>query len=427
MTQTIMLVKTETNANNNKFYRLELRADGSVFANWGRVGASGQSMTYPGGQATFDKKLREKKRKGYQEVEVVDGGNTKAANQTVLQKASAKGLAKDGFSDDERLLKLVDSIVAVNAHDITTASGGKITLADGVLRTPLGVIGQTSLDKADEILVELNLATSGSGGADRTEQVKLLEQYLMLVPQKVGARRGWEDDLLTPAAIGQQVDFVKQLRDSLDFVEAQQQAASGSSAPEVAFRYKMGVIEADDPRFEQVRSAFARTLNDRHPSRRYKLVGLYDVFDGDEPYARYADARERLGNEGWYWHGTRASNVLSILSKGLYVPPANASFTTGRMFGPGVYMSKQSTKSLNYSGGYWAGQQMSDKAFMFSLQAVMGSSYRPTTAWRNSWADVHAKHNSINVAAGTAGVANHEAIVWNLDQLRMRYLCEFSL
>lgn len=426
MNQSIMLVKTETNANNNKFYSLELHDDGSVFASWGRVGAAGQSMVYGGGQATFDKKLREKKRKGYQEVEVVDGGNTKAANQAVLQQASAKGLAKDGFSDDARLLALVDSIVAVNAHDIATASGGKITLADGVPITPLGVIGKTSLDKADEILFDLNLSLSGPTSIDRPEQVKLLEQYLMLVPQKVGARRGWEDNLLNLNAIGAQVDFVKQLRDSLDFVEAQQQAASGSSAPEVAFRYKMGVIESTDPRFEQVDRSFRRTLNSRHAARRYKLVGLYDVFDGDEPYARYAAARDSLGNEGWYWHGTRASNVLSILSKGLYVPPANASFTTRRMFGPGVYVSKQSTKSLNYSGGWWAGQALSNKAFMFSLQAVMGNSYHPTTSWRNSWNDVHSKYDSIDVPPGSL-VQNHEAIVWNLDQIHLRYLCEFSL
>ena len=70
-----MLVKTETNANNNKFYELKLDGD-SVFARWGRVGAEGQSMTYAGGEATFDKKAREKQRKGYQEVEVIDGGNT---------------------------------------------------------------------------------------------------------------------------------------------------------------------------------------------------------------------------------------------------------------------------------------------------------------------------------------------------------------
>ena len=37
------------------------------------------------------------------------------------------------------------------------------------------------------------------------------------------------------------------------------------------------------------------------------------------------------------------------------------------------------------------------------------------------------KHwNSINVRPGHGGVRNHEAIVWNIDQIRVRYLCEFD-
>ena len=34
--------------------------------------------------------------------------------------------------------------------------------------------------------------------------------------------------------------------------------------------------------------------------------------------------------------------------------------------------------------------------------------------------------NSTNVRPGNGGVRNHEAIVWNVDQIRVRYLCEFD-
>jgi poly [ADP-ribose] polymerase 2/3/4 len=34
--------------------------------------------------------------------------------------------------------------------------------------------------------------------------------------------------------------------------------------------------------------------------------------------------------------------------------------------------------------------------------------------------------NSINVRPSHGGVRNHEAIVWNVDQIRVRYLCEFD-
>lgn len=418
MNQTVMLVKVETGVNSNKFYELVLDGD-TVKARWGRVGANGQSMTYAGGEHKFNALLRSKKSKGYREVEVVDGGNTKATTNIVLHNASLKGLAKPEFATDARIAKLVDDIVAVNAHSIATTSGGKIALKDGQLRTPLGVIGRRSLDQADELLTQIAKASTHIG------KVTLLEQYLSLVPQKVGSRRGWEDALLTDKSLGAQSEFVRQLRDSLDFIETQV-AASSDSGPEVKFRFNIGIIESDDERFKQVAASFARTLNSNHPSRRYKLVGLYDMFDSDEALAKYEALKAAKGNEQWLWHGTRASNVLSILAKGLYVPPATASFATGRMFGNGIYGSRQSTKSLNYSAGVWAGQRLSDKAFMFSMQAVMGKSYKPTW-WGQNWRQVNRDYDSIDVAAGTAGVANHEAIVWNLDQIRMRYLCEFSL
>lgn len=419
MSETTMLVMVSTTGNNNKFYEATINGD-TIDVRYGRVGATGSTMRYGGGRAKYDSLLNSKKRKGYKEVEVVDGGNTKAATNSVLRSASLKGLSKPEFATDTRITKLVDDIVAVNAHSIATASGGKIALKDGALRTPLGVIGRSSLDKADALLVDIN------NSSDHRRKVGLLEDYLTLVPQKVGSRRGWEDDLLTDTALGQQVDFVKQLRDSLDFIETQAAAASDTAGPAVTFRYNIGVIEADDPRFKQVADSFAKTLNSNHPSRRYKLVGLYDMFDSDEALAKYEALKQAKGNEQWLWHGTRASNVLSILAKGLYVPPANAGFTTGRMFGNGVYLSSQSTKSALYSGGYWAGENLSNKAFMFSAQAVMGKSYQPRSYGEN-WAPIHRDYDSINVKAGTAGVRNHEAVIWNLDQLNMRYLLELSL
>lgn len=413
---TAMLVKVETGANSNKFYELTLTGD-TVQARWGRVGANGQTKAYSGGRAKFESLLRSKKAKGYREVEVVDS-NTHAASHAALRTASLRGLAKPAFADDQRIATLVDSIVSVNAHSIATASGGKIALADGQLRTPLGVIGRASLDEADKLL-DIIAASS-----DHDEQVRHLEHYLTLVPQKVGSRRGWEDALLTPEALGKQSEFVRQLRDSLDFIEAQQ-AATGNSAT-VDFRYSLGIVEPDDPRFAQVASAFERSLNHTHPSRRYKLTGLYDMTPPAEALDAYMAQREAKGNEQWMWHGTRASNVLSILAKGLYCPPANASFTTGRMFGNGIYASRQSTKSLNYSGGVWAGQRLSDKAYMFSLQAVMGKSYAPKS-WGENWSTVHRNYDSINVEPGTAGVANHEAVIWDTERINLRYLCEFSL
>src|SRR3972149_6540246 len=63
-----------TPENNNKFYNMTENTDGTFTAEWGRVGATGQSGTKSMGQ--WDKVYREKTGKGYKdntELFIVEG------------------------------------------------------------------------------------------------------------------------------------------------------------------------------------------------------------------------------------------------------------------------------------------------------------------------------------------------------------------
>ena len=55
-----------TGNNNNKFYKMHDRGDGTFDATFGRVGASGQTTSYP--ISKWDQKYNEKIRKGYRDV-----------------------------------------------------------------------------------------------------------------------------------------------------------------------------------------------------------------------------------------------------------------------------------------------------------------------------------------------------------------------
>lgn len=424
MAKTVTLVLVSTEANSNKQYRATLEDDGdTVSCEYGRVGYSPQRVVYSGGEKTFQRKLNEKRRKGYKDVDVVDDESGSAASKSNLRAASIKALARPEFSTDTRLADLIERIVSVNAHDIAMTSGGKIVLADGQLRTPLGVIGRASLDQAEDLLKTL---VDPKLAQDR--KIAPLEQYLTLVPQNTGRTRGWEDQFLSTANLSKQDEFLDQLRESLEFIETQRAAADGT-ADEVkaAFKYSLGIIEPDDPRFKSVEKSFMRSINLKHSSSQYRLKALYDVNDVEENVLAYQKLRDELGNEQWLWHGTRASNVLSILSKGFYVPPASASFTTGRLYGDGVYLSNQASKSANYSGGYWAGQKLSSTAFMFSAQVIKGREYKPKSNYGNNWRQVHSDYDSIDVDPSASTVLNHEAVVWNVNQINVRYLLELSM
>jgi poly [ADP-ribose] polymerase len=133
--------------------------------------------------------------------------------------------------------------------------------------------------------------------------------------------------------------------------------------------------------------------------------------------------QEHLGNVMRLWHGTRVGNVLSILAKGMYIPPSSASHCTGRMFGNGVYFSDQSTKSLNYAYGYWDGKGSDNHCFMFLFDVIMGKAYTPSS-YHGSLPK--SGYDSTFAKAGESGVMNNEMIVYNTAQCKPVYLVEFK-
>jgi poly [ADP-ribose] polymerase len=133
-----------------------------------------------------------------------------------------------------------------------------------------------------------------------------------------------------------------------------------------------------------------------------------------------------VGNVMELWHGTKCSNLLSILKIGLIIPSSGSRHVTGRMFGDGLYFSDQSTKALNYAGGYAPGQNRygsTRRIFMFLADVAMGKHYVP-----DSWGYNFPKrgYDSTFAKARKSGVRNNEMIVYNTYQANLKYLIEFE-
>lgn len=421
-TRRTMLVQTNPTTNNNKFYEVTMGADGTVHARWGRVGATGQSGTKGSGDYAFDRAVMAKKAKGYVEVDVL---GTEAANTSTSREALARASHEQLAGSDPTLADLVERLVAINAHTIKAASGGQITVSadSGVVSTPLGVLSPAAVRRAKVKLADMQ---SGYTTDD-------LREYLMMVPQRVPARGGWHDEFFTKVtSFKDQADLLDQLEQSVQFAASQAQAKVDT--PNDLFRYRLSQVK-DRSTLATLRKRFSGSANANHVTSSAKITRVFELTDNRRA-DEVAKAAKSVGNVRPMWHGSRAANVLSILSSGLYVPPSSAGFVTGRMFGDGIYLSEQSTKSLNYSrGGVWS-SGVDNQFFMFAADVAMGHEYRPNIhgqshmdyerARSGAKKDGTRRFDSINVKAGTCGVRNHEAIVWNPDQINMRYLIEFS-
>lgn len=430
-----MLVLVSSTANSNKFYRLELDASGAVHKTFGRVGATGVTNIEHTGLAGYERMRNEKLRKGYREIDVAEDAMSQPKIMTMrLATAAKSGLTDESARENTVISELIDRIVRVNAHDILETSGGLIKVdTTGRVKTPVGLVTAAAIRDAHKLLTTME---SKKRPATR---VPFLEQYLTLVPQKVGSRAGWAEAFFDePDAFAKQRGFLDQLAESIAFYDAQ--AAAMAEAPDdapidIGFKYRIHSVSDRGPEFLRIRKLFESTKNDMHSSSKLKLKRVFELVDpvGEQAYSAIA---AQIRNEQHLWHGTRAANLLSILRRGLYVPPTSGSSIqiAGRMFGDGIYLSSQSSKSLNYSHGYWTAGRRETNCFMLLSDVAMGSEYRPGPAHdpnipvlarttRNKYGK---PWNSINVRPGHGGVRNHEAIVWNVDQVRVRYLCEFD-
>lgn len=428
------LINVDSGANANKFYRAELHDDGTVVKNWGRVGATGQTKVEKGGRYAYEDVVAQKKRRGYTVVDVIGAtASTKAAPSATLKRAATAQLT--GGRADPVLADLIDRLVSVNKHQLLEASGGLISVnLAGQVTTPLGAISASSIRDARALLDKMSGMTRG---ADRG---RLTEQYLRLIPQAVpvSAGRGWSEGWLDAhTSARRQSELLDSLEASVRYADASQATADESGrVPADLFRYRARVLDPTDADFRAVIDRYNDTKQDAHTwSKTLKPVRVYALEDarhGDE----IAQTAKRVRNVRRLWHGTGAANVLSILAKGLFIPPTTGSgiHIAGRMFGDGIYLSRSASKSAGYSVGYWGGGK-SQSVFMFLTETAMGSEYRPTGSAYDSSIPRRARteknksgrpYDSINVNPGTGGVRNHEAVVWDPMQVNLRWLVEFE-
>lgn len=418
-----MLSKTDARTNENKFYEISMDDQGVVTGRWGRVGLPGKSQVKGHGDTAFERMFHEKHDLGgYRQVDIATQPTSNGGQVASLQDIAKRDLG----AQDPGLAALVERLAAINRHQLLAVSGGQIQIVGGQVRTPLGLVTQNSIQQARQLLerLERQVARAQTG---RSYQ-EALENYLMQVPQKVPAQRGWDATFFSRfTTFAQQNDLLDQLENSLVLAQQSPSPALSTGAPPRLFQYR---IEARDDRrlFKQVETLYKKTRQARHVSSKLRLKRIYQV-SHPEKDTRFGQVERTLGNTQALWHGTRAHNILSIFKSGLMVPTQGGSIqVTGRLFGDGLYFSDQSSKSLNYSYGYWDHGAADNNCFMFLCDVAMGRAYCPTRAGNGQvkgYDSCLARGGEVTWNGRT--LMNNEMIVYNVDQARLRLLCEFDV
>ena len=432
-------IKSDVHKNNNKFWYITLFDDYSVETHWGRVGDDGQRKTKPfssqyAAESFFDKKCKEKERSGrngeiaYRPLNVINGTSNCDSISSVksINKDNVERIAKKQIqTNDPTVIKLIEYLSKVNAHNITSASGGQITYNDttGLFSTPLGIVTQDNIDEANDILIEI-----GDMVANRTYNEKLnnrTNDYLMLIPQNFGRKRLDIQEFWSNLT---KVQYQKSIVDSLQAsVDSATSKSKSINVPEnKIFDVKINIVEDN--------SVIRRIHNMYHKSKKGHSCSYLNPSDVYEiKIGQMADAWERDGakmtNIWNLWHGSSCANLISIFSKGFMIPPRTSSNVTGRMFSDGIYASNISTKALGYSTGYW-GQSSHNRHFMFLIDMAMGKYYIPPKNSDNlpkhGYDSTFAKPEVTISTYNNRKIRNEEMIVYRTSQVNPKYLVEFK-
>lgn len=425
--ETRMFILTDAKNNNNKFWEISIDDTEAVASRNGRVGSKGQSRVLGRGRALFNSKIREKERGGYKPIDIVGAGGP-AAN--INGEALATAVEEQIGQGNPVITELVRELAKINRHQILTASGGQmdLDLTTGIISTPVGVVTADNLVKARSILQGFEAFVQDKD-FDNPAFIHPLEEYLMLVPQKVGAKRGWHRGFITGMdSLVQQSSLLDQLETSIDIahqrVKDAKNTLAGPTKVEKIFDVTMEVSE--DAKLRQgIQDFFEKSRQLQHASHHLKMARIFKIGLG-HMNREFDEDGANIGGIQQLWHGTRAHNLISILKSGLIIPKANGSIhVTGRMFGNGLYFSDQSTKSLNYAYGYWDRGARDNRCYMFLADVAMGKSWNPQTTGSN--VRPPAGYDSVFARGGRDIVANNEMIVYRTGQAKLNYLVEFEV
>jgi len=426
-----MYVMSNVSGNNNKFWEFKITDDGDFHVRNGRVGGTGQyqkpkSFGSPEAAEAFaEKKIKEKLKKGYVKFKgILDSGVEGAVTESVsagsnLADVAVREIASSSSSETAKLIKYLSK---KNIHNITSATTMTYDTSQGTFKTPLGIVTQEGIDEARVLLDEL-VPYVEKGKYGDTDFIDKLQQYIQLIPRKVGRK-------LIPEDVFPGMDTFKEEGQVLDALDASllsvlsgsdDDKKSAKKETKRTFNVKVDVLK--DSKIEShIDRFYNKTRNRMHTSSSLHIEKIYTV-EIEHVRNAFEKIGKKVGNVMELWHGSRTANLLSILKGGLIIPKGNEAHVTGAMFSTGLYFSDQSTKSLNYSQGYWGHGGRDNNPFMFLCSVAMGKYYVPSGPSSNL---PKAGYDSTYAKARQSGVMNNEMIVYKTNQCNLKYLVEFS-
>ena len=409
--------KTGKPRNNYKFWVGKLYDDDMVHANWGRVGETGDSGEWAGGQSYLDKKIKEKFRKGYTEQKTMGESIVTSTPSAPVNSGDLHSIAKSQLikSSNPTLERLITRFVNANVHKITSSTQITYNSNTGLFTTPLGIVTMDGLVEARDLLADLApLVRKQKFG---TEADAILCKYLRIIPQSLGMKR-FSTETVVPDdnALQKQMDLIDSLESSYQATQTAATPVKTVTTQEQVFKVDLDVLtdQAERARLDRYFETSKKRMHgyDNVKVREIFKVTIHDMANGFE--RKTTPIKE-------VFHGSSSANSLSILKSGLRVSPPSTAAIAGKLYGNGVYGSTCSSKSMGYTFGRWS-QGCGDMGYLWICDFALGSVFYPKTYS----ATKPSGYDSIWAKPENTGLNNDELIVYKNSQVNIKYLVEIK-
>ncbi|KAJ6848626.1 poly [ADP-ribose] polymerase 2-A [Iris pallida] len=454
------LNQTNVGDNNNKFFLMQILEsdDGGkfmVYYRWGRVGVRGQDKLH-GPYASRNEAIGEMSRKFFDKTRnywsdrksftsypkyytwvEMDYGEA----EKVPEKNASIGTQLRETKLEPRIAKFISLVC-----NISMMKQQMIEIGYNAEKLPLGKLSKSTISKGYDVLRRLSDVISQS---DRKVLEQLSGEFYTIIPHDFGFKKMREFIIDTPYKLKCKLEMVA----ALDEIEIATKILKDDAEQEdpMYSRYErlqceLKPVEVDSEEYSVIEKYVANTHAKTHSSYTVDIAQVFKISRNGEPdrFSKFTNVKNRM----LLWHGSRLTNWTGILSQGLRIAPPEAP-VTGYMFGKGVYFADMFSKSANYcfatkdcSSGVLLLCEVALGDMAEKLDADYNADRLPTGklstkgvgATAPDMSESHTLEDGVVIPlgkpkkqAGNKGSLQYnEYIVYNVDQIRMRYIVQVN-
>lgn len=378
----VTLNQTDIKTNKNKYYIMQIVKKNSqymVFVRYGRIGERGRASE----NCYSDPKSAE----GWFEKQFYSKTKNRWDKRTDFKAFKGKYHLLDTNYDDvpeldesqnpKKKTKKVDSMLHKRVQqfiglisDLDTMKNTMVDLDIDTKKLPLGKISQEQIERGYTILTKIKNALK-TGGSD---VVDLSSEFYTIIPYACG--RSVPPVIKTDKLIEkftQTLDELKNIQVAVKVVESSNNLDQDIHQMDKIYnscQTEIKPLSKTSEMWNIIRDYVHNTHASTHSNY---TVELQDVFEIQRHGSRdnYLNKFGKLDNRMLLWHGTRLTNYISILQKGLLLRPdvIPGVYITGKMFGNGVYFANSFSKSFNYTGA----SKRNNVACLFLSEVALGN------------------------------------------------------